>query len=578
MLTRREMMKLGLLSGGYTLLDTGSGVKIFADDDLPASPRLTPFVDPLPLPPAPPPLKSFREPDGRFIQPDTNFCAIVEEEAFVSLHRDLRDTKVWRYHPCTDIDGTLLEPWGFCAGPTLNVGCGAKRKGGMVVRMLNRLNRDHVGFGVPETTTHFHGGHHPAASDGFPENTDEEHPGGDPIGFRPVIGPPREGEPPEHYDYVLPMLDPGFSEGRPQVTERPSTMWYHDHLFDFTGANVVRGLSGFYLVFDEKDSGDETDLTEGALRLPSGPFDVPLVVQDRRISSDGQLMYDALEHDGFLGDTFLVNGKVQPFLDVQRRKYRFRFLNGSNARHYRFFLNSSNGATVPMTQIATEGGLLSAPIWGIQSFQIAPAERVEVVVDFRNFDKGTRLYFENRLEQDDGRKPDDVLSRGTGLLQLRVQGDIPFPDNSRVPDRLRPFERISDAVLAAAPVKEFKFDRSDGAWTINGELADLAHPLTSSVLGKGEIWHLDSGGGWAHPVHIHLDFMRILRRDGELPRLGERDGMARKDTTVIGADFKDVDIFIKFNDYPGPFVFHCHNIEHEDMRMMARIDMIRSRS
>ena len=235
-----------------------------------------------------------------------------------------------------------------------------------------------------------------------------------------------------------------------------------------------------------------------------------------------------------------------------------------------------------MIQIATEGGLLAKPIAipstqnPSPSFQIAPAERVEVVVDFSSFSGGTKLFFENRLAQDDGRKPGDVLSRGTQLLQLRVQGD-PVTDPSRVGDangKLRPFAPISAAELNGAVPKEFKFERTDGAWAINGRFADLEHALTTSAEGQGEIWHLDSGGGWAHPVHIHLEFMRILSRDGKLPPLNERDGMAKKDTIVIGADFGNVDLFIKFRDYPGPFVFHCHNIEHEDMRMMARMDIV----
>jgi len=149
-------------------------------------------------------------------------------------------------------------------------------------------------------------------------------------------------------------------------------------------------------------------------------------------------------------------------------------------------------------------------------------------------------------------------------------------DNSQVPPVLRPFTAISQAELRTARHKTFEFDQSDG-WVINDQLADLEHPLTTSVRNQGEIWHLDAGSGWAHPVHIHLEFMRILRRDGNLPPLNERDGGARKDTIAIGADFGDADIFIKFRDYPGPFVFHCHNIEHEDMRMMARMDILNIR-
>src|SRR5439155_5842967 len=113
------------------------------------------------------------------------------------------------------------------------------------------------------------------------------------------------------------------------------------------------------------------------------------------------------------------------------------------------------------------------------------------------------------------RKPGDVLSRGTRLLRLDVGEAVDDP--SQVPAYLRPFAAISATDLAAATRKEFKFERTDGAWAINGRFADLEHALTTSVRNRGEIWHLDSGGGWAHPVHIHLEFMRILSRDGKLP-------------------------------------------------------------
>src|SRR5438876_2124095 len=323
-------------------------------------------------------------------------------------------------------------------------------EGGVVVRMTNNLPGHPAGFpdplrgfGVNRMTTHLHGGHHPSRSDGFPDNINSFFDDNKTSRFQRFVS-----EPGQSYDYCYPLRDPGFSTdptGQGDATERPSTLWYHDHFFDFTGPNMYRGLAGFFLVFDEIDSGDETDPGSQALRLPSGQFDVPLVLQDKRVDANGKLIYDPLDHDGFLGDTFLVNGAVQPFLAIKRRKYRFRFLNGSNARFYKIFLTTSSGQTFPMDQIATEGGLLAAPIRNIQSFQIAPAERVEVVVNFRDFPDGTKLFFENRLAQDDGRKPGDVLSRGTQLLQLRVQGDT-VTDPSRVGDangKLRPFAPIS---------------------------------------------------------------------------------------------------------------------------------------
>jgi FtsP/CotA-like multicopper oxidase with cupredoxin domain len=562
MLTRRDLLKLGILTGGYSLVDSGSrGRRLLAQDGgFAPSPQLAAFVQPLPMPAGAPKVPAFLPFDcgtGGYIGADTTFHRIVEEEAFVSVHPDLPDTRIWRYRPLDEY-GRKVSPWG-ALGPTFRARAAENCGAGLVVRKRNELPEHHIGFGVPETTTHFHGGHHPAEYDGFPENIHG-------IGFVPVIKPGQE------YDYVFPMRDPGFRHGAPDRTDRGSTLWYHDHLFDFTAANVVRGLCGFYLVFDEKDSDNESDTSSEALRLPSGSFDIPVCIQDRRFGYDGQLLYDPLEHEGFLGDTFLVNGAVQPYLDVQRRKYRFRFLNGSNARFYRIVLAAANGTSLGMTQIATEGGLLAAPIPGIRHFTVGSAERVEVVIDFRDVPSGTRLYFENRLQQDEGRKPGDVLSRGTRLVELRVNGPQ-VTDPSRVPAVLRPFPKISDEELSHAVRKSFKFERTHGSWAINGQLANLEHALTSSDLNRGEIWHLESGGGWAHPVHIHLEFCRILRRDGRLPPLAERDGMGKKETIVIGDDFGDVDLFVKFRDYTGPYVFHCHNIEHEDMRMMARMDM-----
>jgi FtsP/CotA-like multicopper oxidase with cupredoxin domain len=572
MLTRRELLKLGLLSGGYTVLTSGSGLRrVFADDELPASPRLTPFQVALPFPPEPKDVVGgFTSTDcSDFTGSGTRFFKILEEERSVQVHPALPPTPIWGYR-----DANTSGAWPFVLGPTFKVRIAQGPGQGVVVRMTNNLPKFPAGFpdplrgfGVPHMTTHLHGGHHPSGSDGFPDNITSFFDNNKTSRFHRFVS-----EPGQSYDYCYPLRDPGFSTGQGDKTERPSTLWYHDHFFDFTGPNVYRGLAGFFLVFDEVDSGNETDTSSQALRLPSGPFDIPLVLQDKRVDSFGHLIYDPLDHDGFLGDTFFVNGAVQPFHYVKRRKYRFRFLNGSNARFYKIFLTNSSGQTFPMDQIATEGGLLAAPIRNIQSFQIAPAERVEVVVNFSTFPDGTNLFFENRLAQDDGRKPGDVLSRGTQLLQLRVQGAATDP--SQVPDVLRPFAPISASELAGAIHKEFEFERTDGAWAINGRFADLEHALTTSVRKQGEIWHLDSGGGWAHPVHIHLEYMRVLRRDGELPPPNERDGMAKKDTIVIGADFGNVDIFIKFRDYPGPFVFHCHNIEHEDMRMMARMDIV----
>jgi FtsP/CotA-like multicopper oxidase with cupredoxin domain len=119
------------------------------------------------------------------------------------------------------------------------------------------------------------------------------------------------------------------------------------------------------------------------------------------------------------------------------------------------------------------------------------------------------------------------------------------------------------------------FERTHGAWAINGEFAgQLQRAAADPRLDQPEIWRLvNDSGGWWHPVHIHSEFHRVLTRNGRLPPLDERDGMAKKDTILL-RDNESVEVFFKFRDHPGPWVFHCHNIEHEDMAMMARFDVM----
>src|SRR5262249_36590210 len=154
-------------------------------------------------------------------------------------------------------------------------------------------------------------------------------------------------------------------------------------------------------------------------------FDLPIVIQDKMFADDGSLVFDPLNHDGFLGDTYVINGKVQPFFNVQQRRYRFRFLNGSPARFYELFVTNSRGVPAPMAAIATEGGLLDHAIV-LTHFPLSPAERIEVIVDFSQFKKGDEVFLENRLAQDDGRGPrgtfenPEIRPSGTRLVKFVV--------------------------------------------------------------------------------------------------------------------------------------------------------------
>jgi FtsP/CotA-like multicopper oxidase with cupredoxin domain len=359
MFKRRDLLRLGLV-GGASMFGArrANAARRFVKGDPPPSPRTTPFVQALPVPPVVAPVSPFQTDCNLPAQSDTSrlrFYRVIAEERAVRLHPDLPPTVVWGYRDAN----TPAGQYPVVAGPTFV----SHALEPLIVRHENRLPANHVGFGEPITTVHLHGGHHEARSDGFPDDIP---------GFPAVIRPGATR------DYCYPLLDPGFSTGEDDPTDRPATMWYHDHLLDFTGPNVYRGLAGFFLYFDELDTGSE----HTGLRLPSGAFDLPILLQDKRLDRNAQLVYDGLvDHDGFLGDKFLVNGVIQPFLEVQRRKYRFRMLNGSNARFFGVSVADRDGRPQPYDLIATEGGLLSAPARG-QTLRFSRPRSARRSVDF----------------------------------------------------------------------------------------------------------------------------------------------------------------------------------------------------
>jgi FtsP/CotA-like multicopper oxidase with cupredoxin domain len=508
----------------------------------------------LPLPTVAQTVAPFDSPTSApFVGAQTKFYHLIEEERLVQVHSELPPTPVWSYRD----ENTPAGAFPFFTGPTIQARTASGVGQGLVVRITNALPANAVGFGMPRTTVHFHGGHQPSTSDGYP-----------------IL----DFEPGECFDYTFPMLLPGSITPPLEPTDVPASLWYHDHLLDFTGPNVYRGLAGFFLVFDPIDSGDENDPNPAALRLPSGPFDVPLLIQDKHFAPDGSLVFDQFDHDGFLGDKFLVNGAIQPRFHVKRRKYRFRLLNGSNARFYALFLTKASGQTFTFDRIGTDAGLQSVSIRNVDRVFFGSAERVDIVVDFSQFQEGDEVFLENRLEQEDGRGPGgdwddpDIEDSGTKILKFVVEEAVPDP--SQVPDSLRPFPATSASDIAAATKKTFVFERKNGAWAINGQFVDLDVALTISPTGAPEVWRFkNKSGGWWHPIHVHSEFMHVLKRNGALPPPWERDGIAKKDTVLLGPN-DVVDVFLRFRDYTGPFVFHCHNLEHEDMFMMARFDVV----
>ena len=552
-LTRRDLMKMGLLtSAGYLIEKHGLSAHAFdkgsggggdgGGGGNPVSPPTTAFMEPLPIPQIAQPVPSLNpapQPnpiagEGRALPHQRwaeflpqKFYDIHQFEAQHSFHSDLPLNNIWGFN-------------GTFPGPTFHARYGEP----ILVRRHNDLPANHVGFGIPQTTTHLHNGHTPSESDGFPGDF-----------FDSGL----------FYDQRYPNALAGFDAfpgTRGDVNEALSTLWYHDHRFDFTAQNVYKGLAGFYLLFDDRDSGDETDPNPNAFRLPSGEFDIPLLFSDKVFDSSGQLFFDLFNLDGILGDKFAVNGKIQPVLKVARRKYRFRMIDGGPSRFYEFFL--SNGQ--PFTQIANDGNLLPAPLTRT-SFRLGVAERVDVIIDFSSAKIGDQIFLQNRLQQTDGRKPGAVVAPGTPVLRFDVDRDAPDP--SRVPATLRVLPNIN--LNQVAQTRTWRFERTNGAWAINGKFFNVNEVRASPKRGTAEIWVLqNNSGGWVHPIHIHFEEFQILSRNGVAPPPDEH---SRKDVLRLGPN-EEVRLFMRFRDFTGKHPMHCHNLVHEDHTMMLRWDIM----
>ena len=339
-------------------------------------------------------------------------------------------------------------------------------------------------------------------------------------------------------------------------------MWYHDHALDITAASVWYGLSGFFITTDDL----EQDLIDRNV-LPAEAYDIPLCLQDRRFRPNGTLFYDTLDHNGTLGDVWVVNGKAQPFMKVQRRKYRFRILNGCNARVMEMRLSNDQ----PFIRLGKDTWLYPNAIEQ-NKLLLSMAQRADVVIDFTN--APNELFLENILLQKDGRGPEGQLDSperqipGVPFMKFIVEGE-PQADNATVAvgTPLRPHVPISPREIVQTRV--FEFTRRNGAWQINKQFFDPDLANATPTLGTAERWILrNTSGGWWHPIHIHLESHQIRRLNGRLPGPADR---FKNDTVILDGN-GEAEIFMKFRTFKGPFVFHCHNVEHEDMRMMFNFD------
>jgi MGT family glycosyltransferase len=408
------------------------------------------------------------------------------------------------------IPGVRTRVWaynGIVPGPTIE----ARRGRTVVVRHTNRLDRP--------TVVHLHGGITRPESDGFPSD----------------VLPPGETR-------VL----------RYDNTGHPATLWYHDHSWRGAGRNLYMGLAGLYLLKGDSDLDQQ---------LPSGRYDIPLMLQDRSFTSDGELAYEHDRHHGAVGRVMLVNGAPWPVLEVAARKYRFRIVNASNAMPVRLAL----GTKQPLVQIATDHGLLPSAVT-LTTLALSMGERTEVVIDFSVYPIGTGIVLEN--------------DRGEGGLRRIMRFDVVRAerDDSRVPERLADVESLSP--LQATRTRTFVFGGQPTIgvppgvrWVINNDAFDPNRVDAAPRLGDVEVWRFLNrrffGRTMLHPVHTHLAPFQILRRNGG-PPLRHEGGW--KDTVAI-EDGEEVDVIIRWSGYTGRYLLHCHNLEHEDHSMMARVDV-----
>jgi FtsP/CotA-like multicopper oxidase with cupredoxin domain len=435
----------------------------------------------------------------------TDFYEVVQKPALAEILPGVK-TPVFGYN-------------GITPGPTLKVTQGRDA----VVRQINALPGKHPTLRYePWTSTHLHGSASLPEFDGYA--SDITRPG-------------------QYKDYRYPNIQPA------------RTLWYHDHGVHHTGENVYMGLAGLYLM---------TDPVEKALPLPTGRYDVPLVLQDKIFDKDGSFLWDDNGHSGLWGDVILVNGRPWPVMKVERRKYRFRVLNGSLARGFRYRLSTGD----PITVIACDGGLMTAP-QQVSELRHGMAERYEIVIDFAKYKVGQRVVLQN-LGVPNSRDYDTTRQ----IMAFDVASEPTDTSNNTVPPVLNPRANAMDLTPAMSKrTRKLEVLRTGGEWAINGLTwenvvksgyeAVVADPGANDV----EIWEItNKSGGWFHPVHIHLVDFQILDRNGKPPRPEER---GPKDVVYIGEN-ETVRVIMRFEHQLGRYMVHCHNLPHEDHDMMTQ--------
>src|SRR3954451_3467333 len=524
--SRRDALKFGLLGSAALLLPferralTKDGLTA---NRLPATRIPAPYTTNFAVPPVLQPVAGTWDGQARYEVSQQLVGAQIVPGLNTPIYAYTGATK-----PASRFVGTYFDNGGPTPGPTIQ--CRRSENGrasDITVRQINRLqNQAWLYSEAPWTSTHLHGSCSLPEYDGYASDVTQ---------------------PGQYKDYHYPNV------------QDARTLWYHDHGVHHTAQNAYMGLAAQYHLHDAVEDG---------LPIPKGEYDVPLILKDVMLDTSGKPIAENNSESGVYGDIILVNGKPWPNMKVERRKYRFRILNAAISRSFRLAL--SNGA--PLTVIGCDGGLMPAP-QDTADLRLGMAERYEVVIDFAKYPIGTKMQLKNL------RPKNNIEYTNTDkIMQFEVVAEASSTENNQVPATLNPNKEVMD--LADSPNlvhREFRFERSNGAWTVNGTTWEnvintgykytVAQPKYDSV----EVWTLkNTSGGWFHPVHIHLVDFKILDRNGRAPFNYEK---GPKDVVYVGEN-ETVRVIMKFTNQVGRYMMHCHNLVHEDHDMMAQFEVV----
>lgn len=415
------------------------------------------------------------------------------------------------------VPGKAAESMGYNGaylGPTLRAARGEKVR----VAIENRL--------PDPTTVHFHGMMLPAAADGGPHA----------------------------------MIDAGASVAPEWTIDQPAaTLWYHPHPHGNTEKQVSYGLAGMFIL-DEPDAQGATGaaraMATAALPHEYGVDDIPLIVQDRRLDSNGRLTFDPAGNSlGTLGNSIAANGTLGAVLPVTTQRVRLRILNASNGRWFKFGLADHR----PFHMVASDGGLLAAPL-ELTSVQLSPAERAEIVVELKPGESVMLRSFAPDL----GRvNPPDAFGGGKEFDVVRLDAAASLAPSAALP-----------AAFGALPAPEGTTTAVSRSFTFNGrninnETMDMNRIDFTAAPGEAEVWFVDNVSAYQHNVHVHGVQFRLVDIDGKQPP-PERAGW--KDTIPLLPREQNRIAFRmpKYADSEHPYMYHCHLLTHEDEGMMGQ--------